>query len=123
MNIKRTVFTLLTAFLAILFLFPGTGFAVDFSITKVDIEAFLQENGQVNVTESHTYSFDGEFNGITREIVPKEGARISQLKATENGKSLKVEKEEDLYKIYRKGEDESITIVISYTIEDGVDVY
>lgn len=123
MNIKRTVFTLLTAFLAILFLFPGTGFAVDFSNTKVDIEAFLQENGQVNVTESHTYSFDGEFNGITREVVPKEGARISQLKATENGKSLKVEKDEDLYKIYRKGEDESITIVISYTIEDGVDVY
>lgn len=123
MNLKKTLITLIAAVLAVFFLFPRIGLAIDFSISKVNIEAYLQEDGNVEVTESHTYSFDGEFNGITRELVPKEGAKISQVTGTENGKNLKVEKEDNLYKIHRKGEDESITIDISYMIENGVDVY
>lgn len=49
----------------------------------------------MEVTESHTYSFDGKFNGITRELVPKEGAKNSQVTGTENGQTLKVEKEDN----------------------------
>lgn len=120
---RKIILTIFMSVLAVSFLFPSVGFAVDFSITKVKIDAYLQENGQVKVNESHTYSFDGEFNGITREIVPKEGTSIINLKATENGKQLKVKREEDLYKIYRKGDDESITVDISYFIKNGVDVY
>ncbi len=105
------------------FFFPSVSYAVDYSITGVQIDAYLQENGDVAVTEKHTYAFDGKFNGITREIVPKNGTKIMKLKATENGKSLRVEKEEDLYKIHRKGKDETITVEIAYTIKNGVDVY
>jgi uncharacterized membrane protein len=106
-----------------LFLLPNEGSAVEFSITDVKIDAYLQDNGDVKVKETHTYSFDGDFNGITREIIPKEGTNISKLKAEENGKSLKVEKEDGLYKIYRKGSDETITVDLMYTIKDGVNVY
>jgi uncharacterized membrane protein YgcG len=116
-------FGLLFAFALFLFLFPGKGLAVDFSIPDVKIDAFLQENGLVEVTETFTYSFDGEFNGITRELIPKKGASITNLKASENGKSLRVEKDSQLYKIYRKGSDETIKIKLTYFIKNGVDVY
>lgn len=114
---------LLMALVIGFFLFPREGLAVEYSITNVKIDAYLQGNGSVDVTETHTYSFDGEFNGITREIIPKEGSSIKRLKATENGKSLRVEKEDDLYKIHRKGADETITVSLVYSIENGMDVY
>lgn len=118
-----STFTLFIGFVIVFFLFPSNGLAVEFSITDVKMEAFLNEDGSVNVNETHTYSFDGDFNGITREIVPKEGTSIKGLKATENGKALRVEKEDDLYKIHRKGSDEKITVVLTYSIKNGVDVY
>ncbi len=106
-----------------LFVFPGQGLAVEFSIDDVEIEAWLLEDGNVEVKETHTYSFDGDFGGITREIAPKEGSSITNFTAEENGKPLKIENEDHLYKIHRKGEDEVITIDLAYTIKNGVDVY
>ncbi|WP_019153727.1 DUF2207 domain-containing protein [Robertmurraya massiliosenegalensis] len=119
---RKAILTLFVMILMFFFL-PRVGYAVDYSITAVHIDAFLQENGEVHVQEVHTYSFDGDFNGITREIFPKEGTKITDFKASENGKSLKIEKEEELYKIHRKGSDETITVELTYTIENGVDVY
>lgn len=119
---QKTWFTsLLLA--ALLFLFPHQSLAVEFSITNVKIDAFLRDNGNVEVEETHTYVFEGEFGGITREVVPIKGASISQFTATENGKNLQIEKEDDLYKVHRKGEDETITVKLHYTIENGLEVY
>ncbi|MDM5330092.1 DUF2207 domain-containing protein [Neobacillus sp. CF12] len=120
---KKWLSSIILFTLILFFLFPTLGFAVEFSITNVKIDAFLLKDGNVEVKESHTYQFDGEFNGISREIIPKESAAISQFTATENGKSLKVEQEDDLYKIHRKGEDETITVILHYTIENGLEVY
>ena len=109
--------------LIFLLLFPMQGFAVDFWINDVKMDAHLQDEGTVYVTETHTYEFDGEFNGITRTVIPKEGSTIKDFSATENGAELRVEKEDDLYKIHRKGEDETITVTLSYTIEKGLEIY
>lgn len=109
--------------LILLFFIPKSVYAVDFSIPDVKIDAYLQEDGDVNVSEQHTYTFDGKFNGITREIFPKKGAEISDLMAKEKEKSLKVEKEEELYKIHRSGKDETIQIDIHYTIKNGLEKY
>lgn len=122
-NLKKWLSSIILFALLLFFLFPRQGLAVEFSITNVKIDAFLQDNGNVKVEEIHTYEFDGEFNGITREVVPKKGASISQFTGTENRKNLRIEKEEDLYKIHRKGVDETITVALHYTIENGVDVY
>ncbi|MFP7297052.1 DUF2207 domain-containing protein [Neobacillus niacini] len=119
--LKKWFTSLLLA--ALLFSFPHQGLAVEFSINNVKIDAFLRDNGDVEVVETHTYEFEGEFNGITREVVPKEGAAITQFTADENGKSLRIETEDDLYKIHRKGENESITVTLHYTIENGLEVY
>jgi uncharacterized membrane protein len=121
--LKKWLSSIILFTLILFFLFPTLGFAVEFSITNVKIDAFLLEDGNVEVKESHTYQFDGEFNGISREIIPKKSASISQFTATENGKNLRVEKEDDLYKIHRKGEDETITVTLHYTIENGLEVY
>lgn len=109
--------------LAFLFIFPIQGFAVDYWINDVKMDAYLQEDGTVDVTEIHTYEFDGEFNGITRTVIPKKGSSIKDFSAIENGKELRVEKEDDFYKIHRKGQDEIITVTLTYTIEKGVEIY
>ncbi|WP_025028074.1 DUF2207 domain-containing protein [Caldalkalibacillus mannanilyticus] len=110
-------------FLAVLILFPSQAWAVDYSITNVQINAYLQENGNVHVEEIHTYEFSGEFNGITREIVPKSGTEITHFRAAEKGYPLQIERENDLYKIHRKGQDESVTVTLQYTIKKGIEVY
>lgn len=119
---RVTMMGLLTL-ISVFVLFPKQGLAVDYSITDVQIEAFLLEDGSVNVHERHTYSFEDEFNGITREAIPKKGTKISDFTATENGKELKVVKEDSLYKIHRKGDAEQITVDLGYSINHGVEVY
>jgi uncharacterized membrane protein len=110
-------------FLALLFFFPHQIFAVEFTISNTKIDAYLQENGEVMVDETHTYKFEGKFNGISRELIPKEDSDITDFSATENGKSLRIETDDGLYKIHRKGKDETITVTLHYTIVNGIEVY
>lgn len=102
---------------------PTSVFAVDYDIEETIINASLQENGNVEVKETHTYRFDGEFNGITRTLLPKENTSISNVRASESGTDLNIDQEDHLYKIYRSGSDETITIDLYYSIENGVNVY
>lgn len=104
-------------------LFPLQALAVDYSISKVTIDAQVTTGGTVDVTENHTYKFQDDFNGITREIVPKKGTSIHKFTGSEDGKELKVEREGELYKIFRSGEDETITIELRYEIQGAVDKY
>lgn len=103
-----------------LFLLPVTAFAVDFSINKTTIDAQLMDNGNAAVEEQFTYEFEGDFEGITRELKPKSGTEIIEFQAYEKEKKLKVEREGNLYKVYRSGEDETITITLHYEIENAV---
>lgn len=115
---------LIVFFACFLLLFPAKkGLAVEFSITDAKIDAYLQKNGDVAVKETFTYDFDSKFRGITREIVPKKGASIKDFAAFEKGKPLKVEKEGDVYKIYRSGKKEKITVELRYRITGGMEKY
>lgn len=102
---------------------PMSVFAVDFTIPTSKIDAFLQSNGDVEVTEQFTYNFSGEFNGMSRELIPKEKTAIDQFSATENGKTLQFEKVENQYKIFRVGQDEKVQIEITYKIINGVEKF
>ncbi|WP_382353119.1 DUF2207 domain-containing protein [Lederbergia graminis] len=104
-------------------IFPIISLAVEYDIEKTDIHAYLQSDGNIQVEETHTYAFDGDFNGITRTLIAKKGTEIQDMKATENGKALNVEQEDNLYKVHRKGTDETVTIDLTYTIINGVEVY
>ncbi|SIS43764.1 DUF2207 domain-containing protein [Salimicrobium flavidum] len=107
----------------LLFVSPWTVLAVEYEIDRTNITAQLQDDGNVEVSETHTYTFDGEFNGITRELIPKEETSITDFQASEDGAELEIEREENLYKIHRTGEDETVTVDLTYIIEDGVEVY
>jgi len=119
---KPTLKVLIIALIG-LFLFPVNVFAVEFSINETSIDAYIQEDGEVFVEEVYTYAFEGDFNGITRTLIPKKGSSITDFKATENGAPLEVEKDGEEYRIYREGDNETITIELSYSIQDGVTMY
>ncbi|QDP41172.1 DUF2207 domain-containing protein [Radiobacillus deserti] len=119
---KKWTIVLALVFSILLFI-PTKVLAVDYTIEHTKIDAFLQENGDVQVKEQHTYQFDGDFNGITRTLIPKEHSLIENVQAFENNQSLKIKQEENLYKIYRGGSDETITIDLSYTIDNGMEIY
>ena len=57
----------------------------DYSILNSDITLVINENGLLEVRETYTYDFDGEFHGVYRDIPLKSGQKISDLKVyTEN---------------------------------------
>ncbi|PPA70435.1 DUF2207 domain-containing protein [Jeotgalibacillus proteolyticus] len=110
--------------LAGLFLFfPVQALAVEYEIDETVINAYLTEDGDVNVSERHVYTFEDEFNGIMRELRPKSNAAIENVEATEGDQPLKVEQDGDLYRIYRSGDDETIEVELTYTITGGLEVY
>ncbi|WP_332694340.1 DUF2207 domain-containing protein [Halalkalibacter lacteus] len=110
-------------FIAVFFFIPTQVFAVDYQITDVEITAFLQADGDVSVQERHIYKFSGEFGGIIRELIPKEGTEIVQFEAFEENQPLRMESNETEHRIHRSGEDETVTIDLVYEIKNGVDVY
>lgn len=118
----RKIYSLII-FIVIIFILPIKTFAVDYTIDKMDINAELQEGGDVFVTENQTYTFESEFNGITRVLIPKEETDIVNVEAREGNENLKIEQDDTEYKIHRKGENETVTIELSYLIEDGVNIY
>ncbi|WKA52951.1 DUF2207 domain-containing protein [Planococcus liqunii] len=114
---------MLAFFSFFLLLVPAEVFAVDFGINNADIQAELDREGNAFVTERYTYEFDGDFNGITRQIKPKAGTAVTGFSASEGAKKLEVEQYGDLYKIHRTGGDETITIQLSYTISNAVEKF
>ncbi|MGK7379125.1 DUF2207 domain-containing protein [Planococcus sp. 1R117A] len=120
---KRKIIPYALVFILAL-LVPVQVYAIDFDINEVRIDAQLNADGTADVTERFTYEFDDDFNGITRSLIEKEGTAIENFSASENGKSLRVEMEDGLYKIYRSGEDgDIIEIELSYDIANAVEKF
>ncbi|KZE38575.1 hypothetical protein AV656_06620 [Bhargavaea cecembensis] len=109
--------------LFLLLLFPTASFAVEFEITDSRIDARADHSGNVSVTEFHTYEFKGDFNGVTRTLIPKDHTKITGFSAFEDGQPLKTEMDGDLYKIFRGGEDERVTVELHYQIEGAITRY
>ncbi|ANU28530.1 DUF2207 domain-containing protein [Planococcus versutus] len=118
---KKRLAVLITLFLFTLF--PLQALAVEYAISEVLIEAQVNADGTVDVTENHTYVFEDDFNGISREIIPKDGTAIQKFTGEENGKKLKVEREGNVYKIFRSGDDETVTIQLRYEIQNAVEKF
>ncbi|MGB6409344.1 MAG: DUF2207 domain-containing protein [Planococcus donghaensis] len=116
-------FTIALWVLLIFALLPVQALAVEYSISNVTIQAQVNADGTVDVTENHTYRFEGEFNGITREIIPQDGTSIQQFSATDGNRNLKVERQENVYKVFRSGEDQTITIELRYEIQNAIEKF
>ena len=51
----------------------------EYYISDALIDLTVHENGVLHVKESYTYSFDGKFNGVYRDIPIKEGEDINNI--------------------------------------------
>src|SRR5699024_5430406 len=96
--------------------------AAEYTIENMQIDAFLQSNGDVLVTEEFTYPCNGSFNGMIRTLFAKEGTARSGGRATEDNTALKIERDDRNYLIHRKGKEEAVTVKFTYTIENCVDI-
>src|SRR5690625_5279867 len=103
-----------------------------YTIEEVLIEAKIDEEGVMHVTELFTYAFSGSFNGTTRSILSKAKnfqafevidvyGPLSQL--AEKAQPLTVEKEENDYKIYSEANDETKHVLYQYEVIDSVFKY
>lgn len=120
--VSRSISLLIVTFIIVLF-FPLQASAVDYSIEQMTIDAYLQADGDIFVEERMTYDFDSSFNGMIRTLHAKEHTNISSVEAKEENAPLQVEKDGNDYLIHRQGEEEQVTVHLTYTIEKGVELH
>ena len=68
-KILKHIGLLIIAFVFITCLPLSQAVAKELTIPKWVVEAKLLENGNLSIAEDITFEFDGQFNGIFREIV------------------------------------------------------
>ena len=62
-SIKKLLLIILF-FAMFMIIFQINTYAKSYSIESMDIQATVQENGDVNIKQSITYNFDGDYNRI-----------------------------------------------------------
>ncbi len=112
----------------------GTAYAEEtrsFEITEVNIHARIDHAGNMHVTESDTYRFDGAFNGIIVELNASGSDGLEQFEAYEvEGEQLtrlRAEMSQDgdklLYHVYSSSHDETKMYRFSYIVKNVIQVY
>ena len=106
-----------------------------YTIDDAIINLTVEKSGLLHVDEAYLYSFDGEFNGVYRDIPLKSGERVRNVKVTAEGAYPVLQETDDSgekrLKIYlyadkahtRKIKDYKVKIHISYDMENVVTLF
>ena len=106
-----------------------------YTIDDAIINLTVEKSGLLHVDEAYLYSFDGEFNGVYRDIPLKSGERVRNVKVTAEGAYPVLQETDDSgekrLKIYlyadkahtRKIKDCDVKIHISYDMENVVTLF
>ena len=108
----------------------------DYSIENYDIFLDILPNGLLHINESISYNFNGEFNGIYRDIPLKEGESIGNIEIslsngiygtyelldTDEGKEIKVYLYSDAA-MTQPIKDTSVSVFISYDMVNVTKIY
>ena len=106
-----------------------------YTIDDAIINLTVEKSGLLHVDEAYLYSFDGEFNGVYRDIPLKSGERVRNVKVTAEGAYPVLQETDDSgekrLKIYlyadkahtRKIKDCKVKIHISYDMENVVTLF
>lgn len=136
MNVKKTLCIILLIF--ILFSALSVVAADDdksYSIDQAFVELTVASNGLLHVDEIYEYSFDGEFNGVYRDITLKEGESIENVSVNTTGAysvaKLTHEDGYDHITIYlyadeahtKKIKDTDVEVYISYDMKNVVTLF
>ncbi len=108
----------------------------DYSIIDAILDLTVQDNGILSVNESYTYSFDGTFNGVYRDIPLKSGESIEDVNVSVNGaygdyKISDRNNGEKRITVYlwadeghtKKIHDQEVTVTYSYSMKNVVTLY
>ena len=107
----------------------------DYSIIDSIIELTIDNNGLLHVNESYTYSFEGTFNGVYRDIPLKDGESIDNINVYVDGAYGTYEESdsngEKHLKVYlwadkahtNKIHDQEVTITYSYDMKNVVTLF
>lgn len=134
--------------IALLFAAPARVLARDYSIDKVEIDAIVEADGTLRVTEDRTFDFDGSFSGVYWDIPSGNtdgsdlGLTIESAGIVEAGSFHEFEQSfsgadrtVQIYpdsngstpimraKLYCRQENATATYRINYTISEGVKAY
>ncbi len=106
-----------------------------YSIDDAIVELTIGSNGLLHVDESYLYSFEGQYNGVYRDIPLKAGEKIENVKVSADGAYPVLEEyesnNEKHLKIYlyadaahtKKIRDCDVKIYISYDMENVVNIF
>ena len=107
----------------------------EYSIIDALIDLTIQEDGLLHVNESYTYSFEGTFNGVYRDIPLKDGENIDNLNVYVDGAygSYEVSEKNNKkhVKVYlwadeahtQKIHDQKVKVTYSYDMKNVVTLY
>lgn len=102
-----------------------------FEISEVNIHAVIEEDGDLIVTETDTYRFDGAFNGILVDLVTSGSDGLELFLAYEVSGEESIPLRTELtnngsrvqYRVYSASEDETKTFRLEYSFKNVVQVY
>ena len=107
----------------------------EYSIIDALIDLTVQDNGLLHVNESYTYSFEGTFNGVYRDIPLKEGESIENINVHIDGAYGTYEESfsngQKHLKVYlwadeahtKKIHDQEVTITYEYDMKNVVTLF
>ncbi|MEW9031450.1 MAG: DUF2207 domain-containing protein [Planifilum fimeticola] len=122
--------------LLILIFLPGCDEERDYTIERLDIRAYILEDGDLYVEELYTYDFKGEFNGTTRTIkdnghdgveffeayLPPPGKELGEF-TFEDSQPLKTERKEETFYVYTASKNEKKRVFYRYRLSNAVRKY
>src|SRR3989344_4521574 len=108
----------------LVFLFSVTpAYAKDYSITKANIEVFLNKDGSADITEERTYSFIDTFSWAD-QYIPLQNRKLIFNSITSENTPLTYEKSLTSDKFYIKwfynATNEKKTFHLTYTIQNAL---
>ena len=136
MNVKKT-FTIILLFIMLFSMLSSVSADDDrsYSIPQAVVELTVENNGLLHVDEMYNYSFDGQFNGVYRDIPLKAGESIENIEVyTDGAYAVLKESDDDGYKhlkiyLYSDADhtqgikDCDVTIYISYDMKNVVTLF
>lgn len=134
MNFKK-LFLILCLFLVLFSAVTLVSAENSYTISKAHIDLCILDDGLLQVDESYVYNFDGEFNGVYRDIPLKDGESIENVKVWADGAYPVLKQTSDdgkeRLKIYlyadeghtKKISDCKVTVYIQYDMVGVVNVF
>jgi len=131
-KIKVKLVAGVSVLIILLFLFNIFAIGADrsFKINDYQAQVRILENGDMQVSEIFEYSFDGDFNGIIRDIGIKGSDGLQYFKASEyfpEDKELEYTQSVDgnmvTYKIYDQSSNERKSFLLEYQLKNVATLY